>query len=166
MDVLENNKEVTEQPERRKDRRFSDIRLLYLPLRLTPLPPFHGTPLQGNLINLSSGGMAFQAGEMMRLATRFTLQLSFPDRSVLEADVEIKRIVPKGKYFWVGLQFLNLPEYMERKVKQMSWDYLGCERRIQEDMDEVCRINCAFYAMCNKKQKWDFERHLSEKTGS
>ena len=46
----------------------------------------------------------------------------------------------------------------------MSADYVDCEARIRDKVEEICKMDCAFFNMCTKRQKsvpvFDFDATL------
>ncbi len=141
--------------ERRKHKRFSATAFLKMPVRLTPLAPYFGREVKGELIDLSAGGMALLISDIIPQGTALKITLLFPDHSKIDSIVDVRRVVPHGKKFLIGIEFLDLPGAMEQKIEKMSSDYIDCEGRIQKAEKDVCHTDCAFFSMCTKKQKCD-----------
>jgi hypothetical protein len=139
--------------ERRKHTRFSATAFLNRPVYLTPLPPYFGHPVKGKLIDLSAGGMAILINEMIPQETLLNLKITFPDHSVIDSIVKVRRVSEKGRSHVHGIEFLTLTADMAEKIEKMSSDYINCETRIHAGQKEVCHTNCAFFTMCGKKEK-------------
>jgi hypothetical protein len=139
--------------DRRKHPRFSATAFLNRPVYLTPLPPYFGHPVKGKLIDLSAGGMAILINEMIPQETMLNLKITFPDQSIIDSLVKVRRVSERGRSHVHGIEFLTLTPEMADKINRMSTDYINCENRIQSGSLEVCRTDCAFFTMCNKKEK-------------
>jgi len=148
--------------EKRKYQRFSDTTLLYNPIEIAASPPFLDKPIQGNLLNLSSGGLAILISKEFPKRKGFHIKLVFPDRTILECDAQVSRVIPKHPRFEVGLKFKNLPQYMEKKISNMAKDYNACEDRIFKKDPIVCHLDCSFYVICQKPQKSQSEDELGQ----
>jgi hypothetical protein len=81
------------------------------------------------------------------------LAVRFPDGMKIESVVRVSRVMPKGRKYLHGIEFLNLQEAMVARIDQMSSDYINCESRIAENAPEVCTEGCSFFTMCAKPQK-------------
>jgi hypothetical protein len=139
--------------ERRKHTRFSATAFLNKPVYLTPLPPYFGHPVKGKLIDLSAGGMAILINEMIPQETMLNLKITFPDHSVIDSIVKVRRVAERGRSHLHGIEFLTLGAEMAEKIEKMSSDYINCETRIRSGQKEVCRTDCSFFTMCGKKEK-------------
>jgi hypothetical protein len=139
--------------ERRKHKRFSATAFLTTPVYLSPLPPYFGHPVKGKLIDLSAGGLSVLIGEIIPQETFLTMLLTFPDHSTIESVIKVRHVLPRGRAFLHGIEFLNPPQIMVEKISRMSEDYIDCESRIQSKAAEVCRTNCAFFTMCSKPER-------------
>jgi hypothetical protein len=139
--------------DRRKHLRFSATAFLNRPVYLTPLPPYFGHPVKGKLIDLSAGGMAILINEMIPQETMLNLKITFPDHSMVDSIVKVRRVAEKGRSHLHGIEFLTLGAEMAEKIQKMSTDYINCESRIQQGLKEVCHTDCAFFTMCAKKEK-------------
>lgn len=139
--------------DRRRHIRFSATAFLNRPVYLTPLPPYFGHPVKGKLIDLSAGGMAILISEMIPQETMLNLKITFPDQSVIDSLVKVRRVSERGRNHVHGIEFLTLSAEMAEKINRMSTDYINCEARIQGGNREVCRTDCAFFTMCTKKEK-------------
>jgi PilZ domain len=138
---------------KRKYKRFSATAFLNKPVNLQPLPPFFGDPIKGHMIDLSAGGMAILMNEIIPQKTKLSIGITFPNQTPLQCKAEVKRVVPRGKKYLIGFEFLNLPTEWVDKIERMSTDYIDCESRIQKGETEVCETNCSFFSMCNKVQR-------------
>lgn len=141
--------------EKRKHQRFSATAFLNMPIELNALPPFFSHSVKGKLIDLSAGGMAILINEVIPMGTKLDLKVRFPDHSYLESIILVKRVVPRSRKFLIGIEFLTVPGFMEKKIEKMSADYIDCESRINEGSTEICRVDCAFFTMCKKKERVD-----------
>jgi c-di-GMP-binding flagellar brake protein YcgR len=139
--------------ERRRYKRFTATAFLRMPVHLSPVPPFFGRPVKGQLIDLSACGMALVIDEVIPLNTKLQMSITFPDHTVVQGTGQIRRIVPKGAKYLIGVEFQFVAEEMSARIDKMSTDYIDCETRIAEKKAEVCRMDCAFYSMCQKTQK-------------
>jgi len=139
--------------ERRKHTRFSATAFLNRPVYLTPLPPYFGHPVKGKLIDLSAGGMAILINEMIPQETLLNLKITFPDHSVIDSIVKVRRVSERGRNHVHGIEFLTITADMKEKIEKLSSDYINCETRIQSGCKDVCQTNCAFFSMCGKKEK-------------
>jgi len=144
---------ILEPDDRRKYPRFKSMAFLGLGVNLTPLPPYFGSDIQGILIDLSAGGMAIHLTEVIPEGTKLKIEITFPDHSHMECNVNICRVVKREGGNLIGIQFLDLPDFMKDKIYNMSKDFLNCEGRIQSRADEVCKADCSFFNMCDKPQK-------------
>ena len=139
--------------ERRKHKRFSATAFLNLPVVLSPLPPYFDHAVKGKLIDLSAGGICLVMNELIPQGTFFNLNLKFPDHTILQTIVNAKHVMPRGKNFMHGFEFVTLSPLIAEKISNMSSDYIDCEARIQSEAKDPCRSNCAFFAMCTKPEK-------------
>lgn len=139
--------------ERRRYKRFTATAFLRMPVHLGPVPPFFGSPVKGRLIDLSAGGMALLIDEVIPLNTKLKIVIGFPNQWKIEGTAQVRRLVPMKNKYMIGLEFHVLPEGVQERINKMSTDYIDCEARIQEKKKDVCKIDCAFFSMCTKKQK-------------
>jgi hypothetical protein len=159
---MEQKSEIKSGADRRKHKRFSATAFLHTPVYLSPLPPYFGHPVKGKLIDLSAGGLSVLIGEIIPQETFLSLILTFPDNSKIESIIKVRHAVPRGKGYLHGIEFLNPPAYMVEKIDKMSSDYIDCENRIQAAASEVCRMNCAFFTMCNKPQRTELLTNIND----
>jgi len=141
------------QDERREHARFQSNAFLGVPLFLTPLPPFFGSPIDGQVIDLSGGGMAVLIKEMLPIQTRMSMELKFPSGMILSCLVIARRTSACTGGFLTGLQFLDLPTDLVSKIDQMAQDYNECDKRIEINETPICINECAFFSICDKPQK-------------
>lgn len=140
---------------RRKHPRIAATAFLNTPVNVQPLEPFFGHCVKGQIIDLSSGGLALLMDELIPQGTRLALDIHFPDRSNVETTIQVIYALPKGRRFLHGMEFLSLPRIMADKIQNMSTDYIDCENRIRNAAEEICRTNCRFFSMCTKPQRND-----------
>lgn len=138
---------------RRKHKRFSATAFLNRKVRLSPLPPFFGEVTEGRLIDLSGGGLALDLDKIIPQGTNLHLEITFPDRSKIDCDVQVRHLAPWNGRHLHGFEFLNLPSVIAERIDRMSNDYIDCETRIVNEATEVCRSECAFFSICNKPEK-------------
>ena len=141
--------------DRRKHTRFSATAFLNRPVHLAPLPPYFGHAIKGRLIDLSAGGLSVLMGEFLPPQTFFSLCIVLPDHTRIDTTIKIIHALPRGKNYLHGIEFLTLPTEMGERIERMSSDFMNCENRIQAHEAEVCHTDCAFFNMCDKKQKID-----------
>lgn len=141
--------------ERRKYKRFSATAFLSMPVTLNPLPPFFGSAVKGKMIDLSAGGLSLLIHEIIPQDSILNLSLTFPDHSKLNTIVCVRHVIPKGRLFMHGIEFLDPPMNMTERITKMSTDYIDCDTRIQTKAAEICKTNCAFFTMCTKEQRID-----------
>ena len=149
--------------ERRKHHRFSATAFLNRPLTVTPLPPFIGKPAKGKLIDLSAGGLAMLINQIIPQGTRLKLTINFPDHTILEADTEVKHMIPRDRHYLHGLEFLSIGSAMVERIAKMSADYIDCEQRIHANSLNACvGAECAFFTMCTKQERTNLIVNLDE----
>lgn len=140
--------------ERRKHPRFAATAFLNRQVTVTPIQPFIGRPIKGKLIDLAAGGLSILISHIIPQDTVLHLKLTFPDHSILETDTQVKHMVPRGRGYLHGIEFLNLDALVVERIKRMSNDYIDCESRIQAKALEVCKgAECAFFTMCTKPER-------------
>jgi hypothetical protein len=83
------------------------------------------------------------------------LLLTFPDHSKLNTIVNVRHVIPRGRLFMHGIEFLDPPMLMTERITKMSNDYIDCDARIQSKATEICKTDCAFFTMCTKEQRID-----------
>jgi hypothetical protein len=72
---------------------------------------------------------------------------------MMEANIRIRHVVPhKGRYM-IGIEFLDLADFIQSKLERISKDFLECEERISVRAPEICRLDCSFFNICDKMQK-------------
>ncbi len=148
--------------ERRSFPRFKTRAFLGFPIKLKPLPPFFGTPLMGQLIDLSPNGMAILIGEEIPVGTDLELQLTFPDRAVLDSNVRIRHVLSHKGRFLIGIEFIDLADFLQVKLERITKDFLECEDKIKIRAPEICRLDCSFFNICDKMQKLQATHKLDE----
>jgi|GEM_PF-5019978 len=151
---------LNDPDDRRKFLRFRSTVFSGIQVHLSPLPPFFGVNVDGILIDLSAGGMALQIPELIPDKTKLQLELMFPDHSVLRSNVNIRRVQKTKTGFLIGIEFLDLPDFMAKKINRMSRDFLDCESRIKARAASICLPECAFFSMCDKTQKKDLVKNM------
>ncbi len=155
----DDNLDYLMQSERRKYQRFSSTAFLGTPLHLTPVPPFFGSPIDGQVIDLSGGGMAVLIREAIPSKTKLFMELKFPSGAVLACHVAICRTAKSAGGFLTGIQFLDMPDAMAGQIDRMAQDYNDCDGRIAANAPEICRADCSFLSICEKPQKRAFLRN-------
>src|SRR5882672_7919378 len=111
-DSAKDNLDYLLQTERRKYQRFSSTAFLGTPLHLTPVPPFFGSPIDGQVIDLSGGGMAVLIREVLPAKTKLFMELKFPGGMILSCTVSIRRTAACTGGYLTGIEFLDMPEAM------------------------------------------------------
>jgi hypothetical protein len=149
-----------EQHEKRQHPRFRSTAFLGTPIHLTPLPPFFGVPIEGQVIDLSGGGMAVLLGEALPAETKMSMELKFPSGLILACHVVARRTSACTGGFLTGIQFLDLPEKMVIQIDHMARDYNECDIRIENQVMPVCQTDCSFFSVCEKFQKRALVRSL------
>jgi hypothetical protein len=142
--------------EKRKFERFRSTAFLGTPLTLKPLPPLFREPIEGQVIDLSGGGMAILISESLPASTTMQMELIFPNKVTLGCLVVVRRTSGCTGGYLTGIEFLDMPEGMIAKIDRMAHDYNACDGRIanqDEEEDEICQPECSFMSVCDKPQK-------------
>jgi len=145
--------------DKRRHKRFRSTAFLGTPLLLTPLPPFFGLPLEGQVIDLSGGGMAVLINKELPANTKMHMELKFPKGAVLACHVMVRRTSGCTGGYLTGIEFLDLPEPMISQIDKMAQDYNACDDRIEREETPVCRPECNFFSVCDKSQKKAMDRN-------
>ncbi len=109
--------------------------------------------MDGRLIDLSSGGMALALETTIPEGTNLHIEMTFPDRSKIDCDGQIRHMVEFNGRYLHGFEFMNLPAAVGERIERMSADYIDCETRIVNQATEVCRSECAFFNLCTKEER-------------
>jgi hypothetical protein len=143
--------------DRRQYPRFAASAFHGMRVKVAPLPPYFGDTIEGKLLDLSVGGVALWMEDLVPKEMELHLELVFPDHSILQSAAKIRRTRKDNDGYFIGIEFLGLPDYMQRKIEQMAKDFLSCENRIRARAQSPCRLDCAFFDSCDKPQKKDME---------
>lgn len=151
--VMDHDQSNSQAEDRRKHRRFQSTAFLGVPLHLTPLPPFFGQPIDGQVMNLSAGGMSILIGETLPKQAKLFMELTFPNKKVFASTIIVRNVVRSKAGYLVGIEFLDLPQTLIYLFDQMAVDYSDCDDRITHNDSEICRSICSFIEVCDKPQK-------------
>lgn len=149
--------------EKRKYPRFRSTAFLGTPLLLKAVPPFFGQPIEGQVIDLSGGGMAILIREALPANAKMSMELTFPNKSMLACLVIVRRTTTCTGGFLTGIEFLGMPEPMVAQIDRMAHDYNACDARIMDKEEtEICQSDCSFMSICDKPQKLKTNQNLKK----
>ena len=143
----------TAKENRRKYGRFRSTAFNGLTIQLTPLPPYFGEHAEGQLIDLSAGGLAMLIKDRIPAKSKFHLEMTFPDHTHIVSDIKVCHAIRRKNGFFTGIEFINIPPYMIKKIEKMAEDFNNCEGRIVAQKKDVCDLKCAFFTLCDKPEK-------------
>lgn len=142
------------EAEKRKFQRFRSTAFLGTPLLLKAVPPFFGEPIEGQVVDLSGGGMAILIKDALPANTKMKMELTFPNKIKLGCLVMVRRTSSCLGGYLTGIEFLDMPDEMINKIDRMANDCNACDARIlDKEETEICQLECSFMSICDKHQK-------------
>lgn len=120
---------------------------------MTLYQPFYLEPFEVEVRDLSAGGMTLFSSESLPLYFEFGLEFKLPGTNVIQAKAKAMHQVKQEVGYEVGIIFSEIEEPIRRILDNMGLDYQACEDRIRKEEEDVCRKDCSFLSLCQKKEK-------------
>ena len=109
---------------------------------------------QGLIINLSSGGLLLLMYVDLPVGTKVCLLFDYPP---LETDTIFGEVIRSAKtkalVREVAIKFTNISTLDSKRINRLAIDYTDCENKIMLGAMDVCRKECSYYNLCEKKLK-------------
>jgi len=107
----------------------------------------------GVILNLSSSGMLLLAYSNIPENTEVCLALDLPSLDIKQVFGKVIRTKQKSIMWELGIQFTQINTLDSKKINRIAIDYIDCENKIALGAQDVCRKECSYYSLCDKKQK-------------
>ncbi len=107
----------------------------------------------GVILNLSSSGMLLLAYSNIPENTEVCLALDLPSLDIKQVFGKVIRTKQKSIMWELGIQFTEINTLDSKKINRIAIDYIDCENKIALGAQDVCRKECSYYSLCDKKQK-------------
>ncbi len=137
--------------ERRKHVRFPVMKNIAKPVEL--MIGESTVPVPAILMDLSLGGMGLLTLVSIKTGTKLATKINLPGFQTNSIDCRIVWDVCKESTFRIGINFVKLENTDFKKIETMSRDYADCETRIAGTEKHVCKTECHYKPLCEKKQK-------------
>jgi len=146
---------VAEQQNRRKFPRFSDRSLAGAQVSLDLCAPFFGERVNGHLIDLSAGGMALLAPNLIPKKVFLKMSMTLPDGFSIESVITVRHVTKQKNHddFLHGIEFMNLSPEMTERIQRMATEILACNDRTQRMASSICVQECTLNQICKRPQR-------------
>lgn len=109
---------------------------------------------QGLIINLSSGGLLLLMYANLPVGTKVCFLFDYPPLETEPIFGEVVRSTQtKAMVREVAIKFTNISTLDTKKINRLAIDYIDCENKIILGALDVCRKECSYYNLCEKKLK-------------
>ncbi|MDD5021887.1 MAG: PilZ domain-containing protein [Endomicrobiaceae bacterium] len=107
----------------------------------------------GIIINLSAGGMLLLMYSDMPIKKEVSLMINIPKMETKPISGEVIRSKLKNSMWEIGIEFRNIDTLDSKKINRMAIDFTDCETKITLGAIDICKKECSYYVLCDKKQK-------------
>ena len=145
---------VSDGSERRRYLRLGIMYNLDLRVFIRILPYYRSEELEGQLDNLSAGGLAVRIRKHIPEKNFMYVQVTIPGGLCIACHAEVchtKKI--NSHEYQLGLQFLDLPGELKELILFMSKKHIDCGQRIKQYRKTECSAHCAAYGICSRHEK-------------
>lgn len=107
----------------------------------------------GIILNLSAGGMLLLMYSDMPINAEVSLMINIPHMETKQILGKVVRSKLKNSMWEVGIEFLSIDTLDSKKIHRMAIDFNDCETKILLGALDICKKECNYYILCDKKQK-------------
>lgn len=107
----------------------------------------------GVIINLSAGGMLLISYSDIPVNTEICLAFDIGTIETRQIYGKIVRSVKKSIMWELGIQFTKIDTLDSKQINRVAIDFTDCENKIALGAGDVCRKECSYFNLCEKKQK-------------
>jgi|GEM_PF-3624780 len=142
---------------RREHKRLRIEKSVKIPVYISPVVPFIGSPLTAHSLNMSNRGLAIRVqgekSELSKLKVGAKLKIHFrlPPGKIQECrgvvthqtNIDLEEMV-------LGIRFTKISRNITEDIGHMIEDNESCDKRILEEQNPWCFPSCSFYKLCRK----------------
>ena len=107
----------------------------------------------GIILNLSAGGMFLLMYSDMPINAEVSLMINIPHMETKQILGKVVRSKLKNSMWEVGIEFLGIDTLDSKKINRMAIDFNDCETKILLGALDICKKECSYYVLCDKRQK-------------
>ncbi|MDD2524215.1 MAG: PilZ domain-containing protein [Endomicrobiia bacterium] len=107
----------------------------------------------GIIINLSASGMSLLSYSNIPEKVEVCLALDIPTISTKQIYGKIIRVKSKSIMWEIGILFTEIDTLDSKKINRVAVEFTDCDNKIALGAQDVCKKECSYYFLCNKKQK-------------
>lgn len=107
----------------------------------------------GIILNLSAGGMLLLMYCDIPVNAEVSLMINIPKMETKKILGRVIRSKFKNTMWEIGLEFIEIDTLDSKKINRMAIDFNDCETKIALGALDICKKECSYYVLCDKKQK-------------
>ncbi len=107
----------------------------------------------GIIMNLSSGGMSMFVYSNIPVKTEVCLVFDFPGFETSQIFGKIIRSQKRAVVWEIAVQFTKINTADSKFINRLAIDYNDCENKIILGAVDVCKKECCYYGLCEKRLK-------------
>ena len=139
--------------DKRKSKRFPVLYHLIKPVLLRERGSKAGISSPAIMVNLSASGMALLTFSPVPVGKNLLISFDLKDLKIDNVKSKVVRCDNKEGSCILGIQFVNLPKDIAKKINGMADDFDSCETRILLGEKPVCRKGCGYFEHCQRVAK-------------
>ena len=107
----------------------------------------------GIITNLSSGGMSMFVYFDIPVKTEVCLVFDFPGFETSQIFGKIIRSHKRAVLWEIAVQFTKINTEDCELINRLAADYNDCENKIMSGAVDICKKECGYYGLCEKRLK-------------
>ncbi|MFA5778864.1 MAG: PilZ domain-containing protein [Elusimicrobiota bacterium] len=139
--------------EKRKFKRFPVLYHLIKPVLIRTQDSKAGISSPAIMANLSAGGMALLTFSPLPVGKNILISFDLKDLKIDNVKSRVVRCENKEGSYIIGIQFINMPNDIAKKINKMADDFDSCETRILLGEKPVCKKGCDYFEHCQRVAK-------------
>ncbi|HAX61053.1 MAG TPA: hypothetical protein DCX95_00615 [Elusimicrobia bacterium] len=139
--------------EKRKSKRFPVLYHLIKPVLIRTRGSKAGRASPAIMANLSAGGMALLTFSALAEGSNVLISFDLKDLKIDNVKSRVVRCENKEGSYVIGIQFINMPDDIVKKINRMADDFDSCETRILLGEKPVCKKGCSYFEHCQRIAK-------------
>jgi len=139
--------------DRRTCFRFPIVGDFVKPVEFHTLPHHADIAQPGIITQLSGGGMAMVSFTRVETGASLIISVNIPGIAPERMEGTVVRVEEKGGTYLAGVRFTTISEQQRAALNKAADDYNDCELKLSFGIPDPCFRQCAYFALCEKKQK-------------
>lgn len=109
--------------------------------------------INGIILNLSVGGMLLLTYSNLPKDSDLTLSFDLANIKTKPIKGKIIRAAQKSVMYELAIEFLEIDTLDSKKINRIAIDYNDCENKIDLGAQDVCKLDCSYFQLCEKEHK-------------